>query len=61
MILEIIVMGSIGVLCIVLGLIIWKKQKIPLVHGCYHRHVKKQDVAAYRYIHANREQNNPFE
>ena len=47
MVLEIIVMGSIGALLIVLGLIAWKKQKISLVHDYHHRHVKKQDVGAY--------------
>ena len=47
MILEFIVMVSIGVLCIVLGLIIWKKQKISLVHDYHHRHAKKQVVGAY--------------
>ena len=47
MIAEIIVMGSIGALLIVLGLIVWKKQKISLVHDYHHRHVKKQDVGAY--------------
>ena len=47
MILEVIVMGSIGALLIILGLIVWKKQKISLVHDYHHRHVKKQDVGAY--------------
>ena len=53
-------MGSIGVLCIVPGLILWKKQKISLVHDYHHRHMKKQDVGAYRYIYANRELNNQY-
>ena len=47
MILEVIVMGSIGALLIILGLIVWKKQKISLVHDYHHQHVKKQDVGAY--------------
>ena len=36
-----------GFLFIVLGLIIWKKQKITLLHGYNNRKVKKEDVKGY--------------
>ena len=39
--------AAVGLLCIALGLIVWKKQKITLVHDYHHRHVKKEDVPAY--------------
>lgn len=36
-----------GFLIIVLGLIIWKEQKITLIHGYNSRKVKKEDVKEY--------------
>lgn len=47
MILEMIVMTGVGVLCIALGIIIWKKQKITLIHDYHYKNVKKEDVGAY--------------
>jgi hypothetical protein len=44
---EFIVCMAVGFLCIVLGLIIWKKQKISLIHDYHHENVKKEDVPAY--------------
>lgn len=44
---EFIVCMAVGLLCIVLGLIIWKKQKISLIHDYHHENVKKEDVPAY--------------
>ena len=45
-------MGSIvcvlvGGLCIVLGILLWKKQMIWLVHDYHYRHVSKADIPAY--------------
>ena len=42
MILGSLVMGLVGLLCVVLGLLIWKKQKIDLLHD-YHRDKVSQD------------------
>ena len=36
-----------GVLCVVLGLVIWKKQKIDLIHDYQHRNVREEDKPAY--------------
>lgn len=36
-----------GTLCIVLGLLLWKKQKISLLHDYHYKNVKKEDVPAY--------------
>ena len=47
MILGIVVMFSVGVLCIALGMIIWKKQKVTLIHDYHYKNVKKEDVGAY--------------
>ena len=47
MIVELIVMCAVGLLCVVLGLLIWKKQMISLVHDYHHRHVRPEDVPAY--------------
>ena len=35
------------ILCIVLGLILWKKQKISMVHDYQHENVKTEDIPAY--------------
>lgn len=47
MLVGFIVYMAVGILCIVLGLLIWKKQKIELIHDYHHTHVKKADIPAY--------------
>ena len=47
MIFGLIVEFGCGALCIVLGLVIWLKQKISLVHEYHTRNVKKADIPAY--------------
>ncbi len=47
MLLELILYGAIGLLLTVLGLLIWKKQKITLIHDYHTRNVRKRDVPAY--------------
>lgn len=37
----------VGLLCVVLGLLIWKKQRITLIHDYHYKNVKKSDVPAY--------------
>ena len=50
MIFGIIIELAVGALCIVLGLLIWKKQKISLLHDYHYKNVSKQDVPAYTRI-----------
>ena len=38
---------AVGALCIVLGSILWKKQKVSLVHEYHYKNVKKDDIPAY--------------
>ena len=38
---------AVGLLCVVMGLLIWKKQKITLLHGYHYKYVKKADYPAY--------------
>ena len=47
MLFDLIVFGAIGLLLAVLGLLLWKKQKITLLHDCHYRNVRKKDVPAY--------------
>ena len=47
MIIALIIYALIGVLFIVLGLLIWKKQKVSLIHDYHYRHVKKADIPSY--------------
>ena len=49
MIFGVIVEFAAGMLCIVLGLLLWKKQRISLLHDYHSRNVKKEDVAAYTF------------
>ena len=37
----------IGILCVVLGYLIWKKQKITLIHDYHYKNVRSKDVPAY--------------
>ena len=43
----VIVLFAVAALCVVLGLILWKKQKISLVHDYQHQNVREEDVPAY--------------
>lgn len=47
MIIGVIVDFAVGLLCIILGLMLWKKQKISLIHSYHYKNVKKEDVPAY--------------
>ena len=47
MIVGVIILFAVAALCVVLGLLIWKKQKISLVHDYHHWNVSEQDVPAY--------------
>ena len=47
MLLELILYGAIGLLLVAVGLLIWKKQKITLIHDYHYRNVRKKDVPAY--------------
>lgn len=37
----------VGLICITFGLLIWKKQKVSLVHDYHYKNVKEEDLAAY--------------
>ncbi|MBR3374298.1 MAG: DUF3784 domain-containing protein [Firmicutes bacterium] len=47
MIFGCIVEGLVGLLCIVLGVLLWKKQMISILHDYHHKHVKQKDIPAY--------------
>lgn len=38
---------GVGALCVVLGILLWKKQMISLIHDYHHSHVRKEDIPAY--------------
>lgn len=38
---------GVGLLCIVLGILLWKKQMIKILHSYHYQNVKKKDVPAY--------------
>ena len=47
MIIGLIVEAAVGLLCIVLGSVIWAKRKVSLLHAYHYRHVKAEDIPAY--------------
>ena len=47
MIVGVIVLAAVGVLLTVLGLLIWKKEKINLLHDYHYDKVKKEDKKAF--------------
>lgn len=47
MLLGLIITVAIGVICIWLGLRIWKKQQITLLHDYHYKNVKECDIKAY--------------
>ena len=38
---------AIGLLCIVLGSLLWKKQMVKILHSYHYQNVKKADLPAY--------------
>lgn len=46
-IIETIITLPIGIIFIILGFLLWKKQKIQLIHNYHHTNVKPQDIKAY--------------
>ena len=38
---------AVGILCIVFGLLIWKKQKVSLLHDWHYKNVRTVDIPAY--------------
>ncbi len=47
MVLEYGILFGVGILFVVLGLLLWKKQKITILHDYHYKNVKKEDVSAY--------------
>ena len=47
MLFGMIVFLAVGITCVVLGIILWKKQEISLVHDYHTRNVKRKDIPAY--------------
>ena len=47
MIIGLIIYGMVGVLFIILGLLIWLKQKVSLIHDYHYRRVRTSDIPAY--------------
>ena len=47
MIVGVIIDLLVGGLCVALGLLIWRKQKISLLHSYHYQHVKQEDLPAY--------------
>ena len=38
---------AVGLLCIILGLLIWKKKKISILHRYHYQNVRKEDIPCY--------------
>ena len=47
MILGVIVTGAVGIVCTVLGLLLWKKQMISILHDYHRENVREEDKKAF--------------
>ena len=47
MIFGVIIDIAVGALLVILGLLIWKKQKVSILHDYHYKNVKKSDIPAY--------------
>ena len=47
MIIGFIIDAAVGLACIVLGVLIWKKRKVSLLHDYHYKNVKEEDIPAY--------------
>ena len=47
MILGVLIELIVGTICIVLGVLLWKKQMLSILHDYHYRNVKKDDIPAY--------------
>ena len=47
MIFGFIVCMAVGLLCIIVGIVIWTKQKLALIHDYLVENIRKEDVPAY--------------
>lgn len=47
MIIGCIIDFAVGLFCIIIGLMVWKKQKLTLLHDYHYKHVKRADIPAY--------------
>lgn len=41
------ILGVIGIMIMILGLLIWKEQKIHLIHGYHYENINKSDIPDY--------------
>ncbi len=44
---ELMINGTVGLLCVGMGLLIWKKEKITLIHSYHYTKVREEDKKAY--------------
>ena len=47
MVFGVIIDVAVGSICVILGVLLWKKQMVSLLHDYHYRHVKKEDIPAY--------------
>ena len=47
MVLGVVIDLAVGVICIILGVLLWKRQKVSILHDYHYKNVKKEDLPAY--------------
>ena len=47
MLIECMIMILVGLLCMLMGILLWKKQQISLIHAYHYKKVKEKDKKAY--------------
>nr|MBQ6242360.1 DUF3784 domain-containing protein [Lachnospiraceae bacterium] len=38
---------AVGLLCIIMGLLLWRKQKVSLLHDYHYKNVREEDIPTY--------------
>lgn len=47
MIFGVIIEFAVGAICVILGLLLWIRRKVSLLHDYHYRNVRKEDLPAY--------------
>ncbi len=47
MIFGVVIEFAVGVVCVIMGLLLWIKQKVSILHDYHYKNVRKEDIPAY--------------
>ncbi len=47
MVFGVVIEFAVGAVCVILGLLLWIKQKVSILHDYHYKNVRKEDIPAY--------------